>query len=84
MLKCKQVSQMAATDQLEQQGFMMKLQLRMHLMMCRHCRTYVSQIKAIGRGARKLVSGREADPGQLQKMEDHIVECCCGKDHDEG
>lgn len=46
MLSCREVTE-AASDYLEQElGSWARLQLRMHLAMCRHCRRYMRQLKA--------------------------------------
>ena len=81
MLKCKEVTGLVATGSLENIGWMKKLEIRMHLMMCVHCRRYLSQIRAIGHGAQTLVRGQEADPEQLQRMEQEVLHEICGHDH---
>jgi len=81
MLKCKEVSRLVTADLVGGLGFMKKLELRMHLLMCIHCRRYVEQIKAIGRGARRLLVGKSADSEQLKRMEKEIVDQCCGHDY---
>ncbi len=80
MLKCKEVSGLVSTDEVAELGFMKKLEFKMHIMMCGHCRRYVQQIKSLGIGARNWATGCEADPQQLKRMEDHVLEEVKGKE----
>ena len=48
MLRCKQVTKMVASDDLVDAGPWLRLKIRLHLMMCRHCARYAAQIRAIG------------------------------------
>jgi hypothetical protein len=67
-------------DRVEELGFMKKLEYHMHLFMCVHCKRYVAQIKSLGRGARDVVRKFEAEPQQLKKMEDHVLDEVSGKE----
>ncbi len=72
MLKCKQVTHIIATGEIEELSWMKRIEMRMHLMMCNHCREYVSQIFAMGRGVKRLF-GQEEDPETLARMERDIM-----------
>lgn len=74
MLKCNQVSQLVSTDEVQELGFMKKLEFKMHIMMCVHCKRYVQQIKSLGTGARHWATGCEAEPQQLRRMEEKVLE----------
>ncbi len=69
MLRCKQVSAMVARDDLADAGPWLRLKVRLHLMMCRHCARYAAQIKAIGVKAReRFQSSKErSDVDDLQR-----------------
>jgi len=73
VLKCNRVSQLVSTGELTELGFMKKMELKMHVFMCVHCKRYVNQIQAIGRGARDMAGGREAEPEQIVRMEKEIT-----------
>ncbi len=77
MLKCRELSTLVATDELENVGWMRRMEIRMHLLMCGHCRRYLQQIRAIGRGSRDLAGEREAGSDQIERMEEHILSCTC-------
>ena len=54
MLLCKDVTRLAASEALQSAPLGRRLGVRLHLIMCRHCRRYVGQLAAIGAGARQL------------------------------
>lgn len=80
MLKCHQVSHLVSTDAVEDLGFMKKVEYHLHLFMCVHCKRYVRQIRALGRGARDVIRAYEARPQQLERMEKHVLDEVKGKD----
>jgi hypothetical protein len=61
MLKCRELSQLVATDELASGGWLRRLEVRMHLMMCRHCSGYAEQLKKLGIAARSLWAGPITD-----------------------
>lgn len=74
MLKCREVSKIVAAED-RNLGFMKRMELKLHLFMCVHCRNYAAQVKAMGRGARDLVMSTDPSPGEVQELENRI----CGK-----
>ena len=63
MLSCKQVTAMLAGDELTDAGPWLRLKIRLHLMMCRHCTRYAAQIRAIGARVRERFHSREERAG---------------------
>ena len=45
MLKCKDVAELASRYVDNDLGVMQRTQMRLHLMMCKHCSRYVRQIR---------------------------------------
>jgi len=82
MLKCKEVSMLVSSDSLNEAGFMKKLEVRMHLMMCRHCSRYFDQMKSVGQGAKHLAHNQKAGPEQIERMEKNILDEIHEKDSD--
>ncbi len=74
MLKCKEVSALVSSDNLDNAGFMKKMEVRMHLLMCKHCSRYFDQIKSVGQGAKDMAHGQEADSEQIERMEKNILD----------
>lgn len=48
MLASEQVSRSIAKDELGLAGWCHRLAIRLHLLVCRHCRRYARQIEVIG------------------------------------
>ncbi len=72
MLKCREVTRIVATGEIEELTWMRRIEMRLHLMMCTHCREYLAQIFALGRGVRRLF-GLEEDPETLERLEREIM-----------
>ena len=77
MLKCRDLSRMVAADEIEDFGFMKKVELRFHLFMCKHCRNYVAQIRTLGQGAKDLAAESAPDQQELERLEKHICNGIC-------
>ena len=77
MLKCNDLSRLVAADEIEEFGFMQRMELKFHLFMCKHCRNYVAQIRCIGQGARDLAAESAPDGEQVQRLEKKICDHIC-------
>ena len=80
MLKCKDVTALISSDELDDAGFFKRMEVRLHLLMCNHCNRYLSQIKSIGRGAKDNARDLEADSQQIKRMKKNIVNKVHGRD----
>ncbi len=76
MLSCKEVMRRIATDEFAEAGWLQRLGLRFHLLMCRHCRCYQKQLRALGAGARDRWGSFPEDPATLERLEQKILEEC--------
>lgn len=74
MMSCRQASRTIASDDLASAGWRRRLAVRLHLLLCRHCRCYAGQLAAIGDATRNL----QQDPGSLQDLEQTLLERCQG------
>lgn len=81
MLKCQDASHLIASGEAEDLGFFKRLELRLHLLMCRHCNNYSRQIQALGTGARRLIRTQEPTQDELQHLENEICDKICGHGH---
>ena len=66
MLTCKDVATAIGRDEWRIASWRRRLALRLHLLMCSHCRRYAAQIQAIGTAARSLFREGE-DPKGLER-----------------
>ena len=76
MLKCKEVAGILSSDGLDEAPWTRRLSVRFHLTMCRHCRCYAAQLRAIGAAANRILGrrGDTGDPEVLQRLEKAILE----------
>lgn len=79
MMSCQEVTKTIASDQLVGAGWRKRLAVQLHLLMCRHCRRYATQLAAIGTAARELFREDSIPPRDLEEA---ILKRCledCGK-----
>jgi hypothetical protein len=79
MLKCHEVSRLAASEEIARAGFMRRMEFRLHLMMCRHCRNYVRQVGLLGAAARRLMGAAGDDARAVARLEAELVEAVRGR-----
>ena len=72
MLKCQEVEKKIGSGGIGNAGLMERLALRLHLMMCRHCRTYARQIRAIGDAVRDVFTLSSTDSENLARLRERI------------
>ncbi len=68
MLKCRDVEQLIGSDEIRDAGLMERFAVYMHLAMCRHCRGYARQLRAIGNAARGVYKDYREDPERLARL----------------
>lgn len=54
MLRCSEVTQLCASEDIRRAPLRTRMAVRIHLMMCRYCRRYVKELALIGHAARGL------------------------------
>ena len=70
MLACSEVTRLWATEEIRRAPLTRRLAVRLHLMMCRHCRRYVRELAMIGAAARSMADrflGSEAATSDLER-----------------
>jgi hypothetical protein len=75
MLSCKEVTRKIGSEEFAEASWWQRFQVRLHLLMCHHCRRYAAQLRAIGRVARSLWGARsdDKDPLALKRLEEAIL-----------
>ncbi len=73
MISCKDVTRKIASDEFREAGWSERLVVRFHLFMCRHCRRYAAQLRAIGAATRELCGPSSQDPSTLERLEGQIL-----------
>lgn len=61
MMTCKEVSTLMSTGGLDGARWSVRLAVRLHLSMCRHCRAFKRQLEALTNAARAVAASREAE-----------------------
>jgi anti-sigma factor ChrR (cupin superfamily) len=69
MLRCKEVTTMVASGDLDDAGLWLRMKVRLHLMMCRHCAKYTAQIRAIGSSMRDRFQSPDVEDLQKRILE---------------
>ena len=70
MLSCNEVTWLCASEEIRRAPLARRLALRLHLLMCRHCRRYVRELAAIGVAARtafERTPGTGVDTSDLER-----------------
>lgn len=73
MLMCNEVSRLIASGEAERLGWFKRLELRLHLMMCHHCRRYAEQVRALGQLAHQVWGPHTRDEADLARLEERIL-----------
>ncbi len=65
MMSCQETTRAIASE-LADAGWRQRLSVRLHLLMCRHCRRYAAQLSAIGAAARQVFGEEPSPPDDLE------------------
>ncbi len=76
MLNCKEVARLIASDELADAVWANRALVRLHLLMCRHCRGYAAQLRAIGAAAQDRWDLSVADRAAFDQLQSSILERC--------
>ncbi len=79
MLKCRELTRMIASDELVEARWSLRLGGWLHLLMCRDCPRYATQIRTLAAGARRSWGPETEDSAGLDQLERRILERCLGK-----
>ncbi|MEP7383428.1 MAG: hypothetical protein ABI910_17215 [Gemmatimonadota bacterium] len=74
MLRCRQVVELVGTDAVSRASVGVRLQVRTHLLMCRHCGAYVRSIRQIAATARRLMSEAPTSATRDAAREDVLLQ----------
>ena len=68
MPSCREVTRAVATDELEGAPLLRRFAVRLHLLVCGHCRRYARHIRAIGLAAREVLARPSGDRESLGRL----------------
>ena len=76
MLNCKEIGRLIASDELADAVWSDRALVRLHLLMCRDCRGYAAQLRAIGAAARDRSDSDVLARAAFEKLQSSILERC--------
>ena len=76
MPNCKEVARLVASDGLARAAWLNRVLVRLHLVMCRPCRGYAAQLRAIGAVARERSDSGATEKAALEKLQRSILKRC--------
>lgn len=68
MPTCREVTRMIASGGLAEASARQRLGVRLHAMLCRHCRRYARQMRAIGMAARKVLARPSGEHESVERL----------------
>ena len=74
MLTCRKLTRVLASDELVEAGWLQRSRGRFHLLMCRHCRRYAAQLRALGARARRSWGAEAKDAERLEQLQSRILQ----------
>ncbi len=64
MISCRDVTKLITSDQVLYENWLKRLEVKVHLLMCRHCSRVVRQVESLRKSARELWEvSDQPDPG---------------------
>jgi hypothetical protein len=73
MQRCKEVTRLYASDDIRSAPWRTRLGVRIHLMLCRHCRRYVRELGRIGEAVRDLVKDTSEHAGRNDALARRVL-----------
>ena len=74
MLTCQEVCRSIASDELPTAGWRRRLEVKIHLFMCRNCRRYSRQIQSIGTTVRGIFGESPTESGSRERLRNSILD----------
>lgn len=72
MMPCKEVARILSSD--AEVGFVRRAELKMHLMMCKHCSAYNQHLVAMRKGFKRLFQKITlSEPQTIEKLENEVL-----------
>lgn len=69
MLSCSEVTRLCASEELRHAPWLRRLRVRLHLLICDHCKRYVRELRLIGAAVRSEARRLWPDRGPLEALE---------------
>ena len=73
MLRCKDLVRLAASDELAEAPWKRRLGVRLHVLICRHCRRYLAQLGELRTVSRRSFETTSEDAEILGRLERRLL-----------
>ena len=73
MMRCKEIARLLASDEWREASLIRRIQIRLHLWMCRDCRRYGDQLAGMGRAARELLADPAKDQAAIDRLRSSLL-----------
>ena len=73
MLNCRELSYLVSSGELDEAHGWKRLSARLHLVMCRYCRRYESQVLQVNAAARASLRSVQPTVDALERLERRIL-----------
>jgi hypothetical protein len=71
MYRCSEIVRLVSSDEYLTAGLLKRLQIRLHLAMCRNCSKYARQLRALAAAVRKTTES--VSPSEVQSAKSNIL-----------
>lgn len=72
--RCDEVARLVANGSYDDGGLWLRMRVRMHMLMCKHCRLYQTQIRNMGAAARACSARIGGRIEGIDRLERRIIE----------
>lgn len=74
MPSCREIATAISVDELEEAPPLRRMTIRLHVMMCHHCRRYLQQMRSISATARELMSTPAGERESVARLKRALFE----------
>ncbi len=78
MQSCRDIAYLIASDGLERASWPTRLQVRLHLLYCKHCRRHAAELETIGHVSRDTWNVASVDTATMHRLEEGILDQAFG------
>ncbi len=78
MQSCRNIAYHIASDGLEHARWPTRLQVRLHLLYCKHCRRHAAELETIGHVSRDTWNVASVDTATIRRLEKGILDQAFG------
>ncbi len=74
MQSCRDIAYLIGSDGLERASRLARLQVRLHLLYCKHCRRHAAELETIGHVSRDTWNVASVDTATMHRLEEGILD----------